>query len=51
MLRAGAEMGSSPAARASLDRGGVDVPTGRAGQLAGTPLAAYLAEKPDKLDE
>jgi P27 family predicted phage terminase small subunit len=51
MMRAGAEMGFSPAARASLGRGGEPLPSGRAGQIAGTPLAAYLAEKPDKLDD
>jgi P27 family predicted phage terminase small subunit len=50
MLRAGAEMGFSPSSRASLGRGGEPV-MGRAGQLAGTSLAAYLAEKPDRLDD
>ncbi len=51
MMRAGAEMGFSPAARASLGRGGQDIPSGRAGQIAGTPLAQYLSEKPDRLDD
>jgi P27 family predicted phage terminase small subunit len=51
MLRAGAEMGFSPASRAAIGRGGIDVPSGRTGQLAGTPLAAYLDAKPDKLDD
>jgi P27 family predicted phage terminase small subunit len=51
MLRAGAEMGFSPSSRASIGRGEPLPGTGRAGQIAGTPLAAYLAEKPDKLDE
>jgi P27 family predicted phage terminase small subunit len=50
MMRAGAEMGFSPASRAGLGRGGEPI-TGRAGQIAGTPLAAYLNEKPDKLDD
>jgi P27 family predicted phage terminase small subunit len=50
MMRAGAEMGFSPASRASIGRG-EPLPAGRAGQIAGTPLAAYLAEKPDKLDD
>jgi P27 family predicted phage terminase small subunit len=50
MLRAGAEMGFSPSSRASIGRG-EPLSSGRAGQIAGTPLAAYLAEKPDKLDE
>ena len=49
MMRAGAEMGFSPASRASIGRGGEPVPAGRAGQIAGTALAA--SEKPDKLDE
>jgi P27 family predicted phage terminase small subunit len=48
MMRAGAEMGFSPAARSSLGRWGEPLP---AGQIAGTPLAAYLEAKPDKLDE
>jgi hypothetical protein len=34
-----------------MRRGGKPLPGGRAGQIAGTPLAAYLAEKPDKLDD
>ena len=52
MLKTGAEMGFSPASRGSIGRSGIDVPVGRrAGQIAGTPLAADLAEKPDKLDE
>ncbi len=51
MMRAGGEMGFSPASRAALGRGGLDLPSGRAGQIAGTPLAQYLSEKPDKLDE
>jgi P27 family predicted phage terminase small subunit len=50
MLRSGAEMGFSPASRVSIGRAGEPI-QGRAGQIAGTPLAAYLAEKPDKLDE
>jgi P27 family predicted phage terminase small subunit len=50
MMRAGAEMGFSPASRASIGRG-EPLPAGRAGQLAGTPLAQYLSEKPDKLDD
>ena len=50
MMRAGAEMGFSPASRASIGRG-EPLPSGRAGQIAGTPLAQYLSEKPDKLDE
>lgn len=51
MMRAGGEMGFSPASRASIGRAGTEIPVGRAGQFAGTPLAAYLSEKPDKLDE
>ena len=50
MLKSGGEMGFSPASRASIGRSGEPV-QGRAGQIAGTPLAAYLAEKPDKLDD
>ena len=50
MMRAGAEMGFSPSSSASLGRGGEPV-LGRAGQLAGTSLAAYFAEKPDRLDD
>jgi P27 family predicted phage terminase small subunit len=51
MMRAGGEMGFSPASRASIGRAGTEIPQGRAGQIAGTPLAAYLSEKPDKLDD
>jgi hypothetical protein len=51
MMRAGGEMGFSPASRAALGRAGQDVPAGRAGQIAGTPLAQYLSEKPDRLDD
>jgi P27 family predicted phage terminase small subunit len=51
MMRAGAEMGFSPSSRASIGRGEPLPGAGRAGQIAGTPLAAYLAEKPDKLDD
>jgi P27 family predicted phage terminase small subunit len=47
MLRAGGEMGFSPSSRASLGRG-IGPVQGRAGQIAGTPLAQYLAEQPDK---
>jgi P27 family predicted phage terminase small subunit len=49
MLKSGGEMGFSPASRAAIGRSG-EPAQGRAGQIAGTPLAAYLAEKPDKLD-
>jgi P27 family predicted phage terminase small subunit len=54
MLKAGSEMGFSPAARASL--GGAasefgDGPTaGRKGRLKSGTLAAYLEQKPDKLN-
>jgi hypothetical protein len=53
MMRAGGEMGFSPASRAALGRSGEAIAPGggRAGQIAGTPFAAYLAAKPDKLDE
>ena len=47
MIRAAGEMGFTPASRASLGRLGEPLP---AGLIAGTPLAQYLAEKPDKLD-
>ena len=49
MLRAGAEMGFSPASRAALGRSGTDTPALGGGQIEGR-LAAYLAAKPDKLD-
>ena len=48
MMRAGVEMGFSPASRASL---GVVCEPLPFGQIAGTPLAQYLSEKPDQLDE
>jgi len=51
MLRAGAEMGFSPASRAAIGRGIPldDLPGRGAHQIAGTKLGDYLAEKPDKL--
>ena len=54
MLKAGSEMGFSPAARASLDGAASefgDGPTaGRKGRLKSGTLAAYLEQKPDKLN-
>jgi P27 family predicted phage terminase small subunit len=49
MLRAGAEMGFSPAARASLGRDPAGEPT-LIGSGRPSRLDEYLASKPDKLD-
>jgi P27 family predicted phage terminase small subunit len=55
MLKAGSEMGFSPAARASLGSAepafnGDRPATGRTRRVVEGSLAAYLALKPDKLD-
>lgn len=55
MLRAGAEMGFSPAARSIIGRGAMEQPQGSGAPTLGQPrnssrLAAYLDAKPDKLD-
>lgn len=49
MMRAGAEMGFSPASRAAIGRAGI-APPGQSHQIAGTKLGDYLNEKPDRLD-
>lgn len=52
MLRAGGEMGFSPASRAAIGRAGQDEPRAAgSGQIAGSKLARYLDSKPDKLED
>lgn len=52
MLKAGSEMGFSPSARASLGSRQVEYwePVGGGGRKKGGELAAYLEQKPDRLD-
>lgn len=53
MLRAGGEMGFSPASRAALGQAAIDPEHGsarRPQQIAGSKLGRYLAAKPDQLD-
>ena len=48
MMRAGGEMGFSPASRAALGRGGLDLPSGRAGQIPPGPALERSAPTPDR---
>jgi P27 family predicted phage terminase small subunit len=54
MARFGSELGFSPAARASLGSAAPEFsdgrPTGRKGRAVEGSLAAYLEQKPDRLD-